>query len=123
MFQFQNVYHLDESLDEASTTTTFNIQVNRGLDLDGQSRIGSIGKVASVDYQLFGGSAILGQDFRGQNGLTRGPLTFGINEKSAYIGIVIINDFTSEQEESFKVRLFHLIFLNFGLTQYLMCLL
>ena len=91
-------------MDEGSASNNVvNIQVNRGLDVDGMTRIGDIGRISSVDYQLFGGTAILGQDFKEQNGLTRSTLTFGVNETTAYIAIVIINDQESEQEESFKV--------------------
>ena len=79
------------------------IPINRGLDEDGVTRIGAIDQIASVDYQLMQDTAINGQDFRGQGGLTRGTLTFAVGQTVAYLSIEIIDETNPEVEESFKV--------------------
>ena len=82
--------------------------VNRGLEQDGMTMIGSIDEPAWVDYRLLvdgvgANGAVLGQDFRGQGGLSSGKLAFAAGQTTASLNIEIIDDIEPELEETFKV--------------------
>ena len=90
--------------DEDPARRIYTVNVTRGLEQDGFTKIGSVAKPAFVDYQLMDDTAINGDDFRGQNGLSRGTLSFAANEREALLNIEIVDDTDPELEESFKVR-------------------
>lgn len=77
------------------------IQVLRGIDEDGQSRIGSVNSIASVDYFLVSDTATSGLDFRGSNG----QVVFSAGQTSGFIRIEILDDSDPEMEETFGIVL------------------
>lgn len=77
------------------------IQVLRGIDEDGQSRIGSVNSIASVDYFLVSDTATSGLDFRGSNG----QVVFSAGETTGSIRVEILDDDDPEMEETFGIVL------------------
>ncbi|XP_061172919.1 adhesion G-protein coupled receptor V1-like [Saccostrea echinata] len=93
----QSEYRFDEGPGDKSVS----IQVLRGIDEDGQSRIGSVNNIASVDYFLVSDTATSGLDFRGTNG----QVVFFAGETTGNILLEILDDGDPEMEESFGIVL------------------
>lgn len=81
--------------------TTIEVEVSRGLDVDGVTEIGPVNQVANVDWYLASGSAIAGEDFHDD----KGTLTFQAGETKKRITVQLINDKVPEQAENFTVHL------------------
>lgn len=73
----------------------------RGIDEDGQSRIGSVNNIASVDYFLVSDTATSALDFRGSNG----QVVFFAGETTGNIQLEILDDSDPEMEETFGIVL------------------
>ena len=81
--------------------TSVEIEVSRGLGVDGVTKIGPVNEVANVDWYLASGSAIAGKDFQDD----KGTLTFQAGETKKMITVQLINDNVPEQAENFTVHL------------------
>ena len=81
--------------------TSVDIEVSRGLGVDGVTKTGPVNEVANVDWYLASGSAIAGKDYQDD----KGTLTFQAGETKKMITVRLINDNVPEQAENFTVHL------------------
>ncbi|KAI8777860.1 G-protein coupled receptor 98, partial [Biomphalaria glabrata] len=86
--------------EEGPGDISYNISVTRGFMADG-SAIGPINNVVTVEYTFLSGTAMLGEDFTGTNGV----LMFGPGETVKTFTLVIIDDTVPETQESFSIKL------------------
>lgn len=94
-------FQREDRFDEGPGRKPVSIQVLRGIDEDGQSRIGSVNSIASVDYFLVSDTATSGLDFRGSNG----QVVFSAGETTGSIQVEILDDDDPEMEETFGIVL------------------
>lgn len=81
--------------------STIEIEVSRGLDVDGVSLIGPVNEVATVEWFLASGLAKPGKDYINN----RGTVTFQAGETKKKITVQLIDDNLPEQAENFTVHL------------------
>lgn len=81
--------------------STVEIEVSRGLDIDGVTPIGPANEAATVDWYLVSGSAHAGKDYVDGSG----TLTFQGGETKKKITVQLINDNIPEQAENFTIHL------------------
>ncbi|KAJ8304142.1 hypothetical protein KUTeg_017725 [Tegillarca granosa] len=88
--------------DEGPGDKTVYIQVLRGIDVDGETRIGSVSSVATVDYVVVPDTATSGIDFRAQSN----QVVFDTSGQThQVIPIIIVDDSSPEVEERFQIIL------------------